>query len=90
MSINPSDVIIEPSIYTTSRTIVSFSVSVSSLELFTSVTLSVVTFDAARSVVNSQTMKLSGDDYLAWNNNDQYIINYVANKLGFTLAPTTA
>ena len=90
MSINVNDIVVEPSVYTTSRTIVSFSVSVMSLELFTSVALSVDTFDANRLVVSSHNIVLAGDDYLAWNNNDQYIIDYVANRLGFTVPPGSA
>ena len=28
---------------------------------------------------------LEGEDYANWGNSDDYIINYVANKLGFTI-----
>ncbi len=30
------------------------------------------------------TFLLEGDDYLAWTNDDSYIVNYVLNKLGLT------
>lgn len=86
MDMDTNMVVIEPSVYTTSRTIVSFTVSVIDLQLFNSVTLSVTTFDSQRLVVNSTNIVLSGSDYLAWNNDDQYIINYVAEKLGFTVS----
>jgi len=39
---------------------------------------------------NSQSLTLKGDDYKAWSNDDSYLYTYVANKLGYTVAPTPA
>ena len=38
-------------------------------------------------VVYTRQMTLSGDDYKNWGNDDTYLINYVANQLGFTVKP---
>lgn len=32
-------------------------------------------------------MEISGDDYQQWNDNDDYIFDFVANKLGVTVLP---
>jgi hypothetical protein len=30
---------------------------------------------------------ISNEEYLSWNNNDEYIMNLMATKLGFIIAP---
>ena len=85
-----TDINIVPVDYTTTRVVTSFTVNVVALELFNSVTLSVITLDANRGIVDTHSYKLSGAEYLAWNNDDQYIIDYVANKLGFSIASSNS
>ena len=41
-------------------------------------------------VVYTRQMTLSGDDYKNWGNDDTYLINYVANQLGFTVKPVVS
>jgi len=76
---------IQPSTEITTRIITSFTVSVIRLELFTSVTVNALLFGADGGFIEVKTLTLSGQDYLDWNNNDQYLINKVAEILGFTI-----
>ena len=85
---NSSTVPIEPSTEITTRVITSFTVNVMRLELFQSVTVNAMLYGADGNFIEVKTLTLSGQDYLDWNNNDQYLINKVAEKLGFTIAPT--
>ena len=85
---NPPSVPIQPATETTTRIITSFTVNVMRLELFQSVTVNAMLYGADGNFIEVKTLTLSGQDYLDWNNNDQYLIDKVAEKLGFTLAPT--
>jgi hypothetical protein len=75
---------IVPSTITQTKIITSLKVIVIGLELFKSVTLEVKLFDENGGVVDIKGITLAGDDYLSWNNDDQYIINKVVEILGFT------
>jgi len=88
MSASSSIVPIEPSTETTTKIITSFTVNVMRLELFESVTVNAMLYGAQGNFLEVKTLTISGQDYLDWNNNDQYLINKVAQLLGFTLAPT--
>lgn len=79
---------IEPSTETTTKIITSFTVNVMRLELFQSVTVNAMLYGADGGFLEVKTLTLSGQDYLDWNNDDQYLINKVAQLLGFTIAPT--
>ncbi len=68
------------------KTVKYFKVHVVGLNLFTSVTLAVTLYDAQGNGVGNRSYTLTGDEYLGWNNDDQYLVNLVAQKLGFTLA----
>jgi len=85
---NEPSVPIQPSTITTTRVITSFTVSVRTLELFESVTVSVTLYGVNCVIPEVKYITLSGQDYLDWNNDDQYLIDKVAEKLGFTIAPT--
>ena len=85
---NNTTVPIQPATETTTRIITSFTVNVMRLELFKSVTVNAMMYGADNNFIEVKTITLSGQDYLDWNNNDQYLIDKVAEILGFTLAPT--
>ncbi len=89
MSGNQYDVNIVPAEKTVTKTVTNFTVSVVQLNLFTNVIVAVTTYDVDQNQIDSLLMDISGENYLAWNNNDQYIINYVANQLGFTIINST-
>ncbi len=77
---------IQTATITETKTVKYFKVYVVSLDLFNSVTVSASLYDAAGATVGSRTFVISGAEYLAWNNNDQYLIDLVAQKMSFTLA----
>jgi hypothetical protein len=78
---------IVPAQITQVKNVSSFRVTVTSLELFKSVTLNVQFFDEKNAIVDIKTLQISGTDYTNWNNDDNYIINYIATKYGFTKKP---
>ena len=88
MSASSSIVPIEPSTETTTKIITSFTVNVMRLELFESVTVNAMLYGAQGNFLEVKTLTISGQDYLDWNNDDKYLIDKVAQLLGFTLAPT--
>ena len=69
---------------TTTVTATSYKVEVARLELYTAVTVLVTLFDEKGRAVDSQTLKIEGAEYLAWQNDDSYLVDLVATKLGFT------
>ncbi len=50
-------------------------------------------YDSANIPVDVRNIELSGSDYEQWNNDDNYVVKYVCNKLGMLLPtveePTT-
>ena len=70
----------------TTHVINSFSVSVLDVVLFVSVTLNVFLKDANGVIVNCSQLTLTGTDYTNWGGDDNYILNYVSSKLGFTVS----
>jgi hypothetical protein len=72
----------------TTKIATSFTVTCRSLELFTTASFLVYLLDQNGGAISSQIINLTTEQYLAWNNNDEYIINLVANALGVTPLPT--
>jgi len=72
---------------TTTKTIVRFSLDISQMELSISATFRVSLYDANDKYISNKYVIIEGQDYLDWGNDDQYVINFVAQKLGFTLLP---
>ena len=66
-------------------TIDGFQVRVLGVELFQSVTVSVLLMSKG-SIVDNQVLTLTDDDYAQWTNDDQTLVTTVATKLGFQLA----
>ena len=58
-----------------------FKVEVSQLILFTSVSLNVILYDADDKFVCVKMVRLDGDDYNEWSEDDSYIIKYVRKLL---------
>jgi hypothetical protein len=81
---NRQEVQIEPTQITQVKNVTSFTVIVANLQLFKSVTILVRLFDENNKFVDSKSLTLDGTDYTNWNNDDNYIINYVASHYGFT------
>lgn len=85
-----TNVPIEPSVVTEVKTITSFKLSTQDLQLFTSVTFRVELLNNVGNLIDLKYVIIDGDDYKNWNNDDTYIINKVAEKLGFILKPSEA
>jgi hypothetical protein len=78
--------VIQTATITETKTVKSFKLQVSGLELFQSVSVTAILFDETKNYAGVRNFVIAGDEYLAWNNNDQYLVDLVAAKLGFTLA----
>ena len=76
---------IQPTTQTTSVIITSFKVEINNLILFTSANFRILLYNAEGNVVNIVFVDMIGDDYTKWSNNDEYVYQFVAEKLGFTL-----
>lgn len=76
---------INPAVVTETKNVAFFEVRVMSLELFKSVSVMVMLKDAGGKCVSVRNFTIHGDEYFAWNNDDTYLINLVAERLGFTL-----
>ena len=70
---------------TTTKTIVCFELYISELNFNVSATCRVSLYDINRVCVSNTYVKIEGQDYLNWENDDEYVIHYVATKLGFIL-----
>jgi hypothetical protein len=79
-------VAIQPATITDVKTVTQFVTNVVSLDLFKSVTVAVTLMNEAGQTVANRSFVIEGAEYLAWNNDDQYLVDLVASKLGFTLA----
>ena len=55
-----------------------------SVQLFKGCSLRVICKDASDSIVKIEFITLTKEEYDLWNDDDTYIINLVANKLGVT------
>jgi len=71
------------------KQITSFRVDGLLMNLFVGVNISVSTFDNNEKLIDTRIVYLTGEDYSNWNNDDQYIINKVAEKLGFIMVTST-
>lgn len=71
------------------KTIKSFTVYVTNINLFANATLNVRLFDSNNIAVSAFPMILSGTDYTNWGGDDMYIYQYVADKMGYTLLTST-
>lgn len=78
---------VEPYTQTTTQVITSFTVSCRSLDLFNNATFTVDSFDINNNLVSRQVVPITNQQYLDWQNNDEYIVNLMATILGYTLVP---
>jgi hypothetical protein len=69
----------------TTLTIYSFTLDRIEVDLFNSARIRVNLMDQNNNRIDCTFVTLEGEDYTNWGNSDDYIINYVANKLGFTI-----
>ena len=72
---------------TTTTVITSFTIMITDVVLFTSVRVRVDMFDQNQNRVDCTFLIIEGEDYAQWGTDDQYIINYVCEKMGFARKP---
>lgn len=70
---------------TTTKTVVRFALDIIELVLNTSATFRVISYDIDGASIETQFVVLSGAAYSNWGNNDEYVVQYVAVKLGYVL-----
>lgn len=73
--------------FTANAIITSFSISVISITLFTSVTISITFYDAGHRRIDRVYLDLTGNDYAAWTD-DSYLVTYVTNYITNTYPPS--
>lgn len=78
-----SDIV--PTEKTTTKVVVRFAMDIIDLVLNTSATFRVITYDIEGSSIDTTTVILAGEAYSNWGTNDEYVIQFVATQLGFTL-----
>ncbi len=66
-------------------TVASYSVKIHKINLFESATLCIKLFDEKNELIEIKYLDLSGDNYTNWGSDDNYINNFVATQLEFTL-----
>jgi len=76
---------IQPYPIVTTNIVTSFTVSCRSLTLFTDATFTVDSFDQNNNLISRQVIPITNQQYLEWNNNDEYIIQLIANILGYVI-----
>jgi len=79
---------IVPDSQTTTITTTGFTVTCRNVNLFENASFMVDTFDVNGVLLNRQVLTMTNQQYLEWNNNDSYVVQWVATTLGYTLVPT--
>ena len=72
---------------TTTKTVVRFALDIIELVLNTSATFRVITYDIDGASIDTQFVVLEGAAYSNWGSKDEYVVQYVANQLGFVIVP---
>ena len=69
----------------TTKVVSSFDIQSIDLILFNSARIRVALLDENANLLDINFLTMEGEDYANWGSDDNYIINYVATKLGFTI-----
>ena len=80
---------IEPFIITTTQTVKNFTVTCKGINLFQDATFAVDSFDENQNLVSRRIIQITHEEYILWNNDDTYIIDLMAQKLGYIIEPST-
>lgn len=62
----------------------SFTIMLQNFKLGISVDLIVSVFNTDKKFISTVLLPLEGEDYLLWGNDDNYLVNYICNKMNFT------
>ena len=66
---------------TTTKTVNGFVINQVNLTPFTSSVIVISLYDSSNNFITTTSINLTGADYTNWGNNDQYLINYIENKI---------
>lgn len=78
---------IEPTTVTTVKTITGFEIASCNVSPFQAVRLRIALLNEEGVRFDSTNVTLEGADYTAWGDDDQFLVQKVAEKLGYTLKP---
>lgn len=78
---NEIKVNIQDSAYVKTNTIDNVLIKITNVQLFKSVTVVASLFENNK-IIDNKVVMIEGTDYNAWSNDDNYIVNFVLNKLG--------
>jgi hypothetical protein len=76
---------IVPTPYVTTLTIIGFKINITEFIPNTSVYLCISVYSENQNVIKNDYLLLDGQAYLDWGNDDDYLVQWVATQLGFTL-----
>jgi hypothetical protein len=79
-----------PHDFTSSVTVTSFTIQNVAVQLFNGASLDAFMFDVNGNLYKVQRVIIDQEEYLQWNNDDSYIVDLVAIKLGLTLESGSA
>ena len=66
---------------TTTKIVNGFIINQVNLTPFTSAVIITSLYDCPNNLITVTSINLTGSDYTNWGNNDQYLINYIENKI---------
>ena len=75
---------IQPFTTIVTKIITSFKISCRTLNLFTNASFNVDSFDDSNNLISRQIVILTHEEYQQWKNDDSYITEIIANKLGYS------
>jgi hypothetical protein len=84
MSSGSTEVTIEQKDFVTVQSSNRIAVFVQNIQLFTSADIHVHYLNENGDCIDYNVLKMEGDDYAAWGNDDQYVINWVLSQIRVT------
>ena len=76
-----------PAVSTTTNIIVRFDAIINDLILNTSASFKVWLYDINDKLIDVKVVHMIGEDYTNWGQDDQYVLQFIATQMGFTLVP---
>jgi hypothetical protein len=74
---------IQPYDFITTQQVCSFKIDRIELTLFKQAILTIMLLNQSGGPVDIKVLQMNGNDYEQWNNDDNYVVEFVMNKLGF-------
>ena len=72
----------------TTNTVSGIKIRILRIEIFSSATLMVEILNQSGNAIKHEMIEVGGDDYKNWSNDDNYLYDFVANKLGYNIITT--